>query len=225
MFGTQEYLENGRYNDYLVMAPDSSIIGRYSKQHPVPFGEYVPFRDAIESSSQWLAQIINQISVDMLAGTTNAHLDVPTSRGQVRLATPICFEIAYDLLVSQAVTGSGPAAQLIVVPTNNASFGDSGEPYQQFEMTRFRAMEFGRSAIQVSTTGVSGLVEANGVLRYRTDVGQQEARTENVMLYNHLTFAARSADVRHQVGYGLAIIAVIIAIIAYRRRTHKARRR
>ncbi|QRV02956.1 apolipoprotein N-acyltransferase [Arcanobacterium phocisimile] len=225
MFGTQEYTDEGRYNDYLVMGIDGKIIGRYSKQHPVPFGEYIPFREALSDVSASIAEVISQVTVDMFPGTGPAQLIVPTGRGEVAVATPICFEVAYDRLISDGVIGVERPSGLIVVPTNNASFGDSGEPYQQFAMTRFRAMEHGRSAVQVSTTGVSGVVEANGVVRYQTSVGEQDSATVSVPLYTHVTFATRTAHIREYLGYACAAIGVIVSIYAYRRRSQSKRRR
>ncbi|QJC21772.1 apolipoprotein N-acyltransferase [Arcanobacterium buesumense] len=219
LLGTQEYVENGRYNDYLAIDETGEIVARYSKQHPVPFGEYIPLRSYIAQISDTVAHIIDQVRIDMLPGKGPARLDIHTARGDVGVATPICFEVAYDDLVAEAIVGvqNQNPASLIVVPTNNASFGKSGEPYQQFEMTRFRAVEHGRSAIQVSTTGVSGLIEPNGVVRYVSELLDSDARVVDVTLRKDLKFATVTAVYREYLGYVFVLIGTCVAILARRR--------
>ena len=53
-------------------------------------------------------------------------------------------------------------AQLVVVQTNNATFGHSAETYQQLAMAQLRAVEFGRTVVQVSTSGMSAVINPNG---------------------------------------------------------------
>ncbi|EYR64859.1 hypothetical protein N866_03145 [Actinotalea ferrariae CF5-4] len=60
----------------------------------------------------------------------------------MRLATGICFEVAYADLIREGVLDG---AEVIVIPTNNASFGRTPESTQQLAMSRFRAVEHGRS--------------------------------------------------------------------------------
>lgn len=216
LFGTQEYTQDGRYNDYLAMTPDGTITDRYSKQHPVPFGEYIPMRQFFSGMSDTVAAIVKQVSIDMLPGHKPAYIHVPYRGEALAIATPICFEVAYDAIVAEGVRGETAPAQLIVVPTNNASFGESGEPYQQFAMTRFRAIEHGRSAIQVSTTGTSGLVDSKGNVTYVSDIFVQDVRTVPVVLHNHLTLAARYSTFLEYLGYVCVAIGLGAAIAGWR---------
>lgn len=62
--GTQEYVDGGRYNDVLVIEPHVGVTDRYSKQHPVPFGEYVPYRDFFRN----FTPTVDLVGTDMLAG-------------------------------------------------------------------------------------------------------------------------------------------------------------
>lgn len=184
VLGTQRYPGDNRYNEYAVWMPDGTISDLYAKQHPVPFGEYMPYKDFFRS----FTDAVDLVSIDMLAGNEPAVLNVPLDDGSLRIATPICFEISYSQIVAEAVRGG---AELIVVPTNNASFGESAESRQQFDMTRFRAIEHGRTAIQISTVGVSGVVEPNGVVRDKTEPWTEDARTVRVGLRSEMTFAAQ----------------------------------
>jgi apolipoprotein N-acyltransferase len=78
--------------------------------------------------------------------------------GPLTLGDVICFEVAYDGIVRDTVTGG---AQLLAVQTNNATF-DEAEARQQLAMVRLRAVEHGREALMSSTVGVSGFVSTDG---------------------------------------------------------------
>lgn len=202
VLGTQRYLENARYNDYLVVYPNGTISEPYSKSHPVPFGEYIPHRDFFRS----LTTAVDQVQIDMLAGEEPALLTVNTQRGPVTISVPICFEIAYNNVLDPSVA---QGAQLIVTPTNNASFGESSQPYQQFAMSRFRAEEFGRSTIQVSTSGTSGAVEPNGIVKYETELFVADARVVDIALSTEKTFATGKETIRLWMVYSFGTIGLL----------------
>ena len=79
----------------------------------------------------------------------------------MRLGDVICFEVAYDDLVRDVVTGGG---RLLVVQTNNATFGRSGETAQQLAMGRLRAVEHGRAVLVAATSGISAVIAPDGAL-------------------------------------------------------------
>lgn len=154
LLGTQRYVDGGRYNEYILWQEDGDTAA-YAKQHPVPFGEYMPFRDFFRR----LSPAVDRVSTDMFPGSEPAVMAVPTADRDVLLATPICFEIAYDGLVRESVT---LGAEALIVPTNNASFGFTQESTQQLAISRFRAVEHARATIQVSTVGVSAVFLPDG---------------------------------------------------------------
>ena len=168
MLGVMEYAGEQRYNWMAVWDPDRGLLEEmYGKQHPVPWGEYVPLREI----SEFLATASAQISVDMASVDNPAFMEVELSDGRViPLAVGICFEVAYEPLIAEGVAMGG---ELIVIPTNNAHFQNSAESDQQLQMARFRAAEFSRSTVQVSTNGVSGMIRPDGSLVAVT--GTQEA--------------------------------------------------
>ena len=168
MLGVMEYVGERRYNWMAIWDPDGGLLlEMYGKQHPVPWGEYVPLREI----SEFLATASAQISVDMVAVDNPAFMEVELADGRViPLTVGICFEVAYEPLIAEGVAMGG---ELIVIPTNNAHFQNSAESDQQLQMARFRAAEFSRSAVQVSTNGVSGMIRPDGSLVAVT--GTQEA--------------------------------------------------
>src|SRR6185437_949101 len=125
-------------------------VAMYTKRHPVPFGEYIPLRGL----ATWVSSDAKLV-VDMVAGHGNGLL----RGGPVPIGDVICFEVAYDGLVRSSVAAG---AQLLVVQTNNATFGYTPETYQQLAMSKLRAIETGRTVLQVSTTGASAIVSPDG---------------------------------------------------------------
>ncbi|GAA1856209.1 apolipoprotein N-acyltransferase [Myceligenerans crystallogenes] len=178
LVGSQEYPETGgRYNTALLWEAGQGVTQRYAKQRPAPFGEYIPWRPVV----RLLSDQVDRVTTDMLPGGEPAVMEVPAEASggpgaTVPVATVICFEVAYDDIVRDAV---GRGAQVLVVPTNNAPFGWTSESTQQLAMTRMQAMTTGRAAVQVSTVGVSGVVAPDGTLVAATE------------LFTHDTFAAR----------------------------------
>jgi apolipoprotein N-acyltransferase len=83
------------------------------------------------------------------------------SGGEVLAGPTICFEVAYDDLVRANVD---LGANLLLVQTNNATFGYTDESVQQLAISRIRAMEHGRSVVHVSTVGVSALITPDGTV-------------------------------------------------------------
>ena len=77
-----------------------------------------------------------------------------------------CFEAAFDDAVRDTVTHG---AQLISVPSNNATFGRSEMTYQQLAMSRVRAVEHSRSVVVPVTSGVSAVIMPDGKIVQKTE--------------------------------------------------------
>ncbi len=186
LLGTQRFADRARYNDYLVWPPGSRGTDAYTKQRPVPFGEYIPCRDFFRR----LSPDVDRVTTDMAAGGATGVLDVPIAAlgRPVRVATAICFEVAYGDLIRESVVAGG---ELIVIPTNNASFGLTQESTQQLAMSRFRAVEHGRATVQVSTVGVSAVIAPDGAVLDRTALFTSDQMIADLPLRTTLTLADR----------------------------------
>ncbi len=218
LLGTQKYFERDgrtlRTNDYVIQYPDGTIPSdaeTYSKQRPVPFGEYVPYRSFFEH----LTTKTDEIPIDMEPGDKPAHLSihltnsVHTDNSEQRLtaAVPICFEIAYADIVAEGALGS----HFLIVPTSNVTFEESDEAFQQFAITRFRAIETGRAAIQVSTMGTSGVAMPDGKIIYQTELFTQDARIVDIPLYQGETYAIRTWAQRYCITAAGLVFAIVLS--------------
>jgi len=141
------------YNQAIVWDPVTGPGQTYDKRHPLPFGEYMPYR----SFFRIFSDKVDLQRGTFLAGDAVGNLDV----AGVNVGDVICFEVVYDDLVRDVVNGG---AQVIVVQTNNATFGYTNETYQQQAMSRVRAVEHGREVLISSTSGVSTVIRPDGTV-------------------------------------------------------------
>lgn len=161
---------------------------RYSKHIPVPFGEFIPFREFIAS----FATEVAQSSRDMEAGEEPPLMTIRARDGRsVPLAVGICFEAGYPLVIGEGVARGG---QAIIVPSNNYHFQSSGESAQQGQLLRMRAMEYSRSAVQASTTGHSYVIRPDGSILKSTGTQQSATLAADVPLRSAMTFTAQAGE-------------------------------
>ena len=167
-------------NAGIVWDPVSGPGQRYVKRHPVPFGEYIPLRSLVRK----VTDKVDLVPRDFAAGDRVGLLRA----GGVALGDVICFEVAYDGLVRDVVTAGGG---LVVVQTNNATFGRSGETEQQLAMGRLRAVEHGRTVLVAATSGISAVIGPDGDLVDTAPVFTREVLVHEVPVRTARTTATR----------------------------------
>lgn len=158
-------------NSGIVWDPDTGAGDRYVKNHPVPFGEFIPFREQLSS----LIGRFDRVPRDFVSGTEAGVLEI----GGVVIGDVICFEVAYDDVFTAVVDGG---AEVITVQTNNATYQGTGQPAQQWDIERLRALQSGRSVVVASTTGISGFIAADGTVGQRMDEGERGYLVSDVQL-------------------------------------------
>jgi apolipoprotein N-acyltransferase len=197
-------------NAGLVWQPSSAADPgpgeRYVKRHPVPFGEYIPLR----SLARKISTKVDLVQFDMVAGKGNGLLtQTPFPLGDV-----ICFEVAYDELVNSSVKAG---AQMIVVQTNNATFGHSGETYQQLAMAKLRAVEHDRTVVQVATSGKSAIIDPSGkVIAESGALFTADTLLEKVPLSDSTTLATRTGAAAEWILAALAVVGMLVGAKPWR---------
>ncbi|SDH05519.1 apolipoprotein N-acyltransferase [Klenkia brasiliensis] len=172
----------GRFlsNTAIVWDPETGPGETYVKRHPVPLAEYVPAR----SFFRFFSDKVDLVRADFRAGSDVGTLDMAgTTVGDV-----ICFEVAYDGLVHDTVVGG---ATMLVVQTNNATFGFSDESPQQLAMGRLRAVEAGRSVVMASTSGISAIIAPDGSLVRSSGLFTPATFVEDIAQRDGTTLATR----------------------------------
>jgi apolipoprotein N-acyltransferase len=153
------------YNSLLVINDKGEVVGGYDKIHLVPFGEYLPFQDFLES-----------LGVMQLTGVRGGF---SAGRGPRLLAIPgappasplICYEIIFP---DDVVEKSARPDWLLNI-TNDAWFGSSAGPYQHFHQARVRAVEQGLPLVRAANTGISAMVDAYGRILAEIGLGEKGA--------------------------------------------------
>ncbi|MGW2302983.1 apolipoprotein N-acyltransferase [Streptomyces sp. NPDC001809] len=173
--------ETGKLRNTLIeWEPDRGPVATYDKRHVQPFGEYIPLRPLVRLFNS----NVDRVSRDFGAGTKIGVFDLAGTK--VGLAT--CYEAAFDWAVRDTVTHG---AQLISVPSNNATFGRSEMTYQQLAMSRVRAVEHSRSVVVPVTSGVSAVIRPDGEIVAETRMFTPDVLVEKVPLRSSLTPATR----------------------------------
>ncbi|MCW2636218.1 MAG: Apolipoprotein N-acyltransferase [Blastococcus sp.] len=171
----------GRFisNTAIVWDPSTGPGDTYVKRHPVPLAEYVPAR----SFFRFFSAEVDRVH-DQRAGKEVGVLDV----GGARIGDLICFEVVYDGLVDDVVDGG---AGMLVVQTNNATFGYTDESAQQLALSRLRAVEHGRSVVIAATSGISAIVAPDGSVVRSSRLFTPDAFVEEIAQRSSTTLATR----------------------------------
>ncbi|MGY1985577.1 apolipoprotein N-acyltransferase [Blastococcus sp. SYSU DS0669] len=200
--GPGEYISNTA----IVWSPEDGPGQTYVKRHPVPFAEYIPARDFFRTFSDK----VDLVRRDFAAGDEVGVLDV----GGVRLGDLICFEVVYDGLVRDVVDGG---AGMLVVQTNNATFGYTDESAQQLALSRLRAVEFGRTVAVAATSGISAVVAPDGTVVRSSELFEPAVFVEEIAQRDDRTVAQRLGAVPEALLTALGLGAVLLAALRGRR--------
>jgi len=140
------------WNSSLLWIKGDGAVDKYNKRHPVPFGEYIPDRAIWRP---FAPDLIDLVQREYTPGVTDSVFDL----GDVIVGVNICFDIVDDQLMTESVEDG---AQVIFAQSNNADFGRTDESVQQLAIARVRALELGRSVVNISTVGTSAIILADG---------------------------------------------------------------
>ncbi len=150
--GTREAV--GARNSITAFDEAGGIRGSYAKAHLVPYGEYLPMRGLLEPLG--LSRLVPG-SLDFWPGPGPRTLDLgPWGK----VGAQLCYEIVF----SGQVADRGNRPDYIFNPSNDGWFGAWGPP-QHLAQARLRAVEEGLPVLRSTTTGISAVIDADGVVR------------------------------------------------------------
>jgi apolipoprotein N-acyltransferase len=213
--GAVGLLPTGRTNAAYVYAPgvgqvrgtgaEGGRVDRYDKQHLVVAGETIPGGEMWPWWRAWVVGWISPWGYDFTldAGAGPVVFDVTAGRGAVRLATPICYEVASPAVVRDMVTGSEPwrvapvggtskRVDLLTNLTNNGWYTGASMRRQMVQIATFRAIEHRVPVVMACNTGVSAVIDATGRVVAELPAGREGVLVAEVGLTEATT------------GYGVA---------------------
>ncbi len=148
------------WNSLHALTPGGAIAATYNKHHLVPFGEYMPLREAHSF------RVVPYESDDYSAGPGPRTLSLP---GVAPFSPLICYEAIFP----GEVVASGERPRWLLNITNDAWFEGTSGPWQHFEAARLRAVEEGLPLVRATNTGISAVVDAWGRVTGRLGPGEE----------------------------------------------------
>lgn len=141
-------------NSVTAIDGGGDILAGYSKAHLVPYGEYLPMRWLLEplGASRLVAG-----ALDFWPGPGPRTYDFGNLG---KAGVQICYEIVF----SGEVVDPQNRPDYIYNPSNDGWFGNWGPP-QHLAQARLRAIEEGVPVLRSTTTGISAVIDADGIVR------------------------------------------------------------
>jgi apolipoprotein N-acyltransferase len=189
------------YNTSMLWKAGEGQLDYYDKKHPVPFGEYVPDRAFWRP---FAPDLIDLIGREYTPGTTDTVFDIDG----VIAAVNICFDIVDDQILTDSVE---EGAQIIFAQSNTADFGRTDESVQQLAIARVRAIELGRSVVNVSTVGTSAIIAPDGSTINQLPTFEAGAMVNDVPLSTVTTPAVLLGRQIEWLVSGIGLLGVVLA--------------
>ena len=196
------------YNSAMLWSGDGHMLARSDKHHLVPFGEYLPLQD-------WLESIGLEQLARLRGGYHNGPPHARLSAARLPLMAPlICYEAIFP-----ALSGGTPRPAVLVNITNDGWFGQWHGPYQHLVQARLRAIEQGVPLLRAANTGISAAFDGHGRVLDHLPLGTAGSFSLPLpkplppTLYHHIGDA----------GFGLMCFALLGGLVWRRQKRHARR--
>lgn len=156
---SSEENENGEEvygNSVFVFTPDGKMSAPYSKQHLVPFGEYLPYRRFFEFALPALAAS-DAFGSDLSSGKNAVPIETPVGKAGIL----ICYESVFGELCRKEIKNG---AEILFISTNDSTFGSSQALRHHLAQAQMRAVENNVPVLRAANTGISALIAPDGRL-------------------------------------------------------------
>ncbi|ANU06544.1 apolipoprotein N-acyltransferase [Paraurantiacibacter namhicola] len=190
-------------NSVIALDDESEIRGIYDKAHLVPYGEYLPLRSLLEPIG--LSRLVPG-SVDFRPGPGPRTLELGTY-GNAGI------QICYEIIFSGQVVDRGNRPDYIFNPSTDGWFGYFGPP-QHLAQARMRAIEEGLPVLRATTTGISAVIDARGVVREHAPMNVARRIDTRLPPAHAPTLFARAGNV---LPLGWALFLLLAGLVALRR--------
>ena len=207
--------EGEEINSLSVFYPDRTYdLNAYSKQRPVPFGEFVPMRPLIEAIAPPLANI-NVLSGDLTAGQQAEIIYSQPSGQGVKFGSLICFDSIYEDLARENVL---EGAEVLLIPTNDSWFYNSRGIYMHNYQAKLRAIETGRCIVRAGNTGISCVITDKGTVTDQLPPFEQGYIVAQVNALTHRTLYSYVGNVFVYLLIAASVLPFVIELVVFLKR-------
>jgi apolipoprotein N-acyltransferase len=198
LVGVEENVGETQFiNAVVAWGPDGKVVGYYQKNHLVPFGEYIPFRSFLKHFFN-----LSAVPLDAIPGHKVGFMETPAGP----LGIMISYEVFFDGRARDAVRAGG---EVLVVPTNTASYSSSQVPTQEVAAAQLRAWETGRWVLQVTPTGYTAVISPSGRVLKHSTLGRPAIISATVPMETGHTWYVDLGDLP------VALAALAVAVLAF----------
>ena len=184
------------YNSLFLMDNISNTVEFHDKIKLVPFGEYIPFRNLLKNFKILLG------GLDFSHGEKLSFLEL---NNKVKLLPLICYEVIFPNITKLSENNH----DLIINITNDAWFGSSRGPYQHLELAKIRTVLEGKYMLRVANTGISAIIDHNGNIVEKINLGNSGVIDKKLVLYKKNTLYNKLGD---SIFYALLLVLILILI-------------
>ncbi len=163
------------FNSAFLIKPEqkseaiSLALGQvYSKQHLVPFGEYIP---------PFLDLKAFEFLFAGLGAFTPGKYQVPLEYNGHSLGILICYEAIFSYLAQESVE---KGAQVLVNISNDAWYGYSAAAKQHLDLSLLRAIEQNRYMVRSTNTGITAFISPYGEILSQTSLFEDATLVGNI---------------------------------------------
>jgi len=190
------------YNSVVLYSPDSEIIGRYNKIHPLPCGEYMPYPNILG--------FLSFLDVAKLHITPSREFSMIDYPGKGELGINICFESTLPV-ISRTFRHDG--AEAIFVFTDDAGFDHSIASWHHVIFSRVRAIENSCYVVHSSNMGISAVINPIGEIVSKTELGEKAVLYETIYLNDEKSFYSRFGNIIMYIYFGVSFAFSCIYIV------------
>lgn len=160
-FGSSAY-DYKIYNSLALLDDEAQVVDLYSKNHLVPFGEYIPFRSILPSFIRPVTNMVAEFGRGEKYQTISPE-NFP------EFAPLICYEIIF----SDNIVRKNNDLKWIVLLTFDGWYGNSTGPYQHLAAAQMRAIEEGITVIRAANSGISAVISPFGEILAKLDLNER----------------------------------------------------
>ena len=140
-------------NSLMGIQPTTNTIYQYNKHHLVPFGELIPW------GFQWFVDLLK---IPLGHFQKGAAVQKAIAVKEHLIAPLICYENLFGEAIAKSLREQHQTPDILFNATNLAWFDGSQASYQHLQISRMRTLETGRPLLQVTNTGITAIITAQG---------------------------------------------------------------